>query len=102
MTYDGACQENKNYPLYATEAEANAVNTRIAATMYYAAMTESVALAEAHGAYDTFAGSPLSRGLFSRAAKAVASVKAAGGVGTRNGAGSRSSTGRISSIRQEP
>ena len=27
MTYDGACQENKNYPLYATEAEANAVNT---------------------------------------------------------------------------
>ena len=27
MTYDGACQENKNYPLYATEAAANAVNT---------------------------------------------------------------------------
>ena len=27
MTYDGACQHEKNYPLYATEAEANAVNT---------------------------------------------------------------------------
>ena len=25
MTYDGACQHEKNYPLYATEAEANAV-----------------------------------------------------------------------------
>ena len=27
MTYAGACQDEGNYPLYATEAEANAVNT---------------------------------------------------------------------------
>ena len=27
MTYAGACQDGGNYPLYATEAEANAVNT---------------------------------------------------------------------------
>ena len=44
--------------------EANLVNTRIAATMYYAAMQESAALARAHGPYESFAGSPLSRGLF--------------------------------------
>ena len=44
--------------------EANAVNRRIAATMYYAAMSESICLAELHGSYPSFKGSPLSRGLF--------------------------------------
>ena len=41
--------------------EANLVNARIAATIYYAAMQESADLAVEYGPYDTFAGSPLSR-----------------------------------------
>lgn len=45
-------------------AEGNVVNTRIAATIYYAAMGESVRIAESKGAYDSFVGSPLSRGMF--------------------------------------
>jgi ribonucleoside-diphosphate reductase alpha subunit len=45
-------------------AEAKQLNADIFETMYFAAMTESVALAEKHGAYETFQGSPLSKGLF--------------------------------------
>jgi ribonucleoside-diphosphate reductase alpha subunit len=45
-------------------AEARQLNKDIFETIYFAAMTESVALAEKHGHYDTFAGSPLSKGEF--------------------------------------
>ena len=44
--------------------EGNRVNTNIAATIYYAAMGESIRMAEENGAYESFKGSPLSRGLF--------------------------------------
>ena len=50
------------YPFDSPEADRE--NERMAATIYYAAMQESVALARAHGPYETFQGSPLSRGLF--------------------------------------
>jgi ribonucleoside-diphosphate reductase alpha chain len=45
-------------------AEARQLNKDIFETIYFAAMTESVALAEKHGSYETFAGSPLSQGEF--------------------------------------
>jgi ribonucleoside-diphosphate reductase subunit M1 len=41
---------------------ARELNKAIFETMYHAAMTESIALAQHNGAYDTFAGSPLSEG----------------------------------------
>jgi ribonucleoside-diphosphate reductase alpha subunit len=43
---------------------ARELNKAIFETMYHAAMTESVALAQRDGAYETFAGSPLSEGKF--------------------------------------
>ncbi|MDZ7880536.1 MAG: ribonucleoside-diphosphate reductase subunit alpha [Saprospiraceae bacterium] len=43
-------------------AEARALNKDIFETIYFAAMTESVALAEKHGHYESFKGSPLSNG----------------------------------------
>lgn len=45
-------------------AEARQLNADIFETIYFAAMTESCALAEQQGAYETFAGSPLSQGQF--------------------------------------
>jgi ribonucleoside-diphosphate reductase alpha subunit len=45
-------------------AEARQLNKDIFETMYFAAMTESAALAEKHGAYESFKGSPLSKGEF--------------------------------------
>lgn len=45
-------------------AEARALNKDIFETIYFAAMTESVALAEQHGHYESFKGSPLSNGEF--------------------------------------
>ena len=45
-------------------AEAKQLNKDIFETIYFAAMTESVALAEKLGAYDSFQGSPLSKGEF--------------------------------------
>ncbi|MBK8965379.1 MAG: ribonucleoside-diphosphate reductase subunit alpha [Saprospiraceae bacterium] len=44
--------------------EASRLNKDIFETIYFAAMTESCALAEKHGAYETFQGSPLSKGMF--------------------------------------
>ena len=44
--------------------EAKQLNKDIFETIYFAAMTESVALAERDGHYETFAGSPLSKGEF--------------------------------------
>jgi ribonucleoside-diphosphate reductase alpha chain len=44
--------------------EAKQLNKDIFETIYFAAMTESCALAEKHGAYETFKGSPLSKGMF--------------------------------------
>ena len=44
--------------------EAARTNALIFETMYYYALCESVELAKAHGHYETFAGSPLSKGLF--------------------------------------
>ncbi len=43
---------------------AHAINIRLSATIYYAAMQESIAMAKESGAYPTFAGSPLSHGKF--------------------------------------
>lgn len=43
--------------------EAAALNRRIFATVYHAALRESVELAKAHGPYPSFAGSPASRGV---------------------------------------
>lgn len=45
-------------------AEARQLNKDIFETIYFAAMTESVALAERDGHYETFQGSPLSKGEF--------------------------------------
>jgi ribonucleoside-diphosphate reductase alpha subunit len=42
--------------------EARALNRDIFETMYYAALDASCALAEVHGPYDSYAGSPASRG----------------------------------------
>ena len=44
--------------------EAAALNKKVFATIYYAAMRESVELAKLHGAYSSFKGSPLSEGKF--------------------------------------
>lgn len=44
--------------------EAAGLNRDIFETIYYAAMEESCALAEKHGAYQTFEGSPTSKGIF--------------------------------------
>jgi ribonucleoside-diphosphate reductase alpha subunit len=44
--------------------EANRVNVLIAETMYYGAMLASIELAERDGPYESFAGSPLSKGYF--------------------------------------
>lgn len=44
--------------------EARKLNAEIFETIYYAAMTASKDLAKAHGPYQTFAGSPLSKGIF--------------------------------------
>jgi len=43
--------------------EARLLNRRIFERMYFAAITESCELAKAHGPYDTFEGSPASRGV---------------------------------------
>lgn len=43
--------------------EAAALNVKIFASLYFAAISESCALAEQLGAYETFPGSPASRGL---------------------------------------
>jgi ribonucleoside-diphosphate reductase alpha chain len=43
--------------------EARTLNKRIFETMYHAALTASCDLAEQHGAYSTFAGSPASQGI---------------------------------------
>lgn len=45
-------------------AEARALNSDIFETMLFAAMDASCTLAQAHGPYETFAGSPLSQGKF--------------------------------------
>jgi ribonucleoside-diphosphate reductase alpha subunit len=44
--------------------EARQLNKDIFETIYFAAVTESCALAEKHGAYETFQGSPISKGQF--------------------------------------
>ncbi|MFN5912630.1 MAG: ribonucleoside-diphosphate reductase subunit alpha [Bacteroidota bacterium] len=44
--------------------EARDLNREIFATIYYAAMTASKDLAKEHGPYETFAGSPVSKGIF--------------------------------------
>lgn len=44
---------------------AKAVNKRMFQTMYHAAVSESVALAQQHGAYESFPGSPASQGRLS-------------------------------------
>jgi ribonucleoside-diphosphate reductase alpha chain len=44
--------------------EASKINKTISATMYFAALEESCQLARERGRYSTFAGSPLSEGLF--------------------------------------
>lgn len=43
--------------------EAHKLNKEIFETIYYASLTESNALAEVHGAYQTFEGSPASQGI---------------------------------------
>lgn len=44
--------------------EARKLNEMISETMYYAAVSESVEFAKKYGAYETFPGSPASKGLF--------------------------------------
>lgn len=44
--------------------EAKALNKEIFETIYYAAMTASKDLAKEHGAYETYEGSPVSKGIF--------------------------------------
>ncbi len=46
-----------------TSPEAKRINSRIFETIYFAALTESCNIAKVEGAYDTFAGSPASKGL---------------------------------------
>jgi ribonucleoside-diphosphate reductase alpha chain len=43
---------------------AKQLNKDIFEAIYYAAVSESAALAEKHGAYETFQGSPMSKGMF--------------------------------------
>jgi ribonucleoside-diphosphate reductase alpha chain len=47
-----------------TSQEAKKVNSEVFETIYFAAMTASKDLAKKNGAYETFAGSPLSQGKF--------------------------------------
>lgn len=50
---------------YAFDSDmAKSLNRAIFETMYFAALTESCEQAKLHGAYETFAGSPLSQGIF--------------------------------------
>lgn len=42
---------------------ARLLNRNVFETIYYAAVTESIALARLEGPYETFAGSPVSKGL---------------------------------------
>lgn len=44
--------------------EAKLLNRAIFETIYYAALTESCELAKQHGAYESYAGSPISQGIF--------------------------------------
>jgi ribonucleoside-diphosphate reductase alpha subunit len=44
--------------------EARALNREVFETIYYASMTASKDLAKIHGAYETFEGSPVSKGIF--------------------------------------
>lgn len=44
--------------------EAKKLNQEIFETIYFAAMTASMELAKEHGAYETFEGSPVSKGIF--------------------------------------
>jgi ribonucleoside-diphosphate reductase alpha chain len=44
--------------------EARKLNTEIFETIYFAAMTASKDLAKVHGPYETFSGSPVSKGIF--------------------------------------
>ena len=44
-------------------SEARQLNTEIFETIYYAALTASCELAEADGPYDTYEGSPVSKGI---------------------------------------
>ena len=44
--------------------EARKLNSEIFETIYYAAMTASKDLAKVEGPYETFAGSPVSKGIF--------------------------------------
>lgn len=44
--------------------EARKLNTEIFETIYFAAMTASKDLAKVHGSYETFPGSPVSKGIF--------------------------------------
>lgn len=50
------------YPFESEEAKA--LNKEIFETIYYASMTASKDLAKIHGPYETFAGSPVSQGIF--------------------------------------
>ena len=65
-----------------TGAEAKALNRAIFETIYHAALDASCALAEADGAYASYAGSPASRGLLQYdlwgATRAVEEVEAGG------------------------
>jgi ribonucleoside-diphosphate reductase alpha chain len=45
-------------------AEAKALNKEVFETIYYASMTASKDLAKIHGAYETYEGSPVSKGIF--------------------------------------
>jgi ribonucleoside-diphosphate reductase alpha chain len=45
-------------------AEAKQLNIEIFETIYYAAMSESCELAKIHGSYESFKGSPTSKGIF--------------------------------------
>ena len=44
--------------------EAAELNKKIFAVIYYAAMEQSYKLSKIHGPYDTFEGSPISKGIF--------------------------------------
>ena len=58
--WEGKYEENK----YIISPEAKRLNKLIFETMYYAAVNESANLAQIHGPYPAFEGSPASQGLF--------------------------------------
>ena len=58
--------------------EAGEVNKKLSATIYYAAMQESIELAKENGLYMTFDGSPLSRGQFQFDLWGISPIKSAG------------------------